>query len=210
MMENGAYIERLARKGQLQEARRAGEEAVAADPTDDGALAALVNVYLLIERQCIETGVTGYLDEIGARLDDLIQMLGDGGKAAAQHARNRLRLCPGFARMQELEVLSARDGHEEDAYRQARAIYDGGGMDRRLHEMYATIIYRYARVAMCDDDSRPVRALLLDYLALVVPRPSRIHSLMLRLAVRVARKFADFGFTRFFELWNPATFRPED
>lgn len=210
MMDNGAYIERLARKGQLQEARRAGEEAVAADPTDDGALAALVNVYLLIERQCIETGVTGYLDEIGARLDELVPMLGDGGKAAARHARNRLMLCPGFARMQELEVLSARDGHEEEAYTLARAIYDGGGMDRRLHEMYATIIYRYARVAMSGDSSRPVRALLLDYLALVVPRPSRIHSLMLRLAVRVARKFADFGFTRFFELWNPATFRPED
>ncbi|MDE7471974.1 MAG: hypothetical protein K2M68_00145 [Muribaculaceae bacterium] len=206
----GAHIEQLARKGQLQEARRVGEEALAADPTDDGALAALVNVYLLIERSCIETGVTGYLDDIGHRLDELLPMMADGGRAAARHARNRLMLCPGFELMQELEVLSARDGHEAEAYTQARALYDSGQMDRRLHEMYATIIYRYGRVAMSGDDSRPVRALLLDYLSLVVPRPSRMHSLMLRLAVRVARKFADFGFTRFFELWNPATFRPDD
>ena len=209
-MDTGAHIERLARDGRLQEARRAGEEAVAADPTDDGALSALVNVYLLIERSCIETGVTGYLDEIGVRLDELIPMLNDGGKAASRHVRNMLMQCPDYEKLQSLEVLSARDGHEEEAYRAARAIYDSGAMDRRLHEIYATIIYRYACVAMCDDDSRPVRALLLDYLALVVARPSRTHSLMLRLAVRVAHKFADFVFARFFELWNPATFRSDD
>ena len=210
MMESGDYIESLARDGKLQEARRAGEEALCADPHDESALIALVNVYLLIEKSCIENRVTSYLTAISQRLDELIPQLRDRSEAEFRHRQNNLLSCPGYNIIHELEDLSARDGHETEAYYKARTIYNKGEMDPKLHEIYGTIIYRYARVLITGNDSRPVRALLLDYLALNIPRPSRLHSLILRLAVRLARKFPEFGFTRFFQLWNPATLRGED
>lgn len=209
-MDANSLIDSLAREGRLQEARRVGEEAVAADPHDDAALSALVGVYLEIESQCISTGVTCYLSEIDKRLDELIASMADGEKERRRHERLRLSMLPGYDEMSRLEALSARDGCECEAYEKAHDIFVAGNMLPRFHKIYATIIYRYARVAMTNPSSRPVRALLFEYLGLPVPRPSRVHSLVLRLAVRGARKYPDFNFTRFFDLWNPRTFRDDD
>ncbi len=209
-MDANLLIDSLAREGRLQEARRVGEEAVAADPHDDAALSALVGVYLEIESQCISTGVTCYLAEIDRRLDELIASMADGEMERRRHERLRLAQQPGYDELSRLEALSARDGYEQEAYEKAHAMFVAGNMSPGLHEIYATIIYRYARVAMTDPSSRPVRSLLFEYLGLPVRKPSRVHSLVLRLAVRCARKYPDFNFTRFFDLWNPRTFRDED
>lgn len=211
MADAKRLIENLVRDGRLQEARRVGEEAVAADPHDDGALEALVGLYLELEAQCISSGVTGYLDEIGRRLDELIGSMSRGGdKARRRHERLRLSMVPGYDRVAELEELSARDGHESEAYSAAKEMFASGEMSPAFYEIYGTIIYRYARVVMTEASSVPVRKLLFEYLGLPLVKPSRLHSLMLRLAVRCARKYPDFNFTRFFDLWNPRTLRPDD
>jgi len=209
-MDAKLLIESLTREGRLQEARRVGEDAIAADPHDSGALEALVNVYLDIETQCINNGVTCYLPDIGHRLDELIAQMTAGDKARRRHERMQLSLLPGYAEINGIEQLSARDGHEREAYDKARALYISGTLSPRFHEIYATILYRWARVAMTDPSSRPVREVLYEYLGVPLPKPSRLHSLMLRLAVRSARKYPDFNFTRFFDLWNPRTLRNDD
>ena len=176
-MDANLLIDSLAREGRLQEARRVGEEAVAADPHDDAALSALVGVYLEIESQCISTGVTCYLAEIDRRLDELIASMADGEMERRRHERLRLAQQPGYDELSRLEALSARDGYEQEAYEKAHAMFVAGNMSPGLHEIYATIIYRYARVAMTDPSSRPVRSLLFEYLGLPVRKPSRVHSL---------------------------------
>lgn len=209
-MKAADSIRRLIHEGRVQEARKAGEDAIAADPHDDDAVKALIEVYLYIEKRCIDDGVTSYLDRLERRIGELIAMITGCDKLSQQHRQQRMALKPGYAMLKELEELSARDGNEQEAYRRARAMYDNKEIVAGLHEIYGTILYRYARVTMSDDDSRPFRALMLDYLGLTVQRPSRLHSLILRLAVRAARRYPDFDFVRFFELWNPRFLRPED
>lgn len=77
-------------------------------------------------------------------------------------------------------------------------------------EENAARIYRQAVALTGGESSRPVRALLLEYLTMVVPRPSDLHSQYLRLAVTVARTYPDFNFVRFFDMWGPQFLRPED
>lgn len=210
-MDSNSLIDKLTREGRLQEARRAGEDAVAADPHDDAAIASLVSVYLEIESQCIATGVTRYLPDLDRRIDELIAQMSSGAdKARSRHTRLQLSTLPGYAEISALEELSARDGHEREAYTAAREIVRSGRLASQFLEMYGTIISRYARVAMTAGVSRPVRELFYEYLGLPLTKPSRLHSLMLRMAVRCARKFPDFNFTRFFDLWDPHTFRPDD
>lgn len=204
-------IESLLREGRLQEARRLGEQAVAADPHDDDAMRALVGVYIDIEARCIETGVTAYLPEISDRIDQLLASMKQAdGEQRRRHARLVLAALPGYRELHVLEELSARDGNEKEAYGRARELVHAGGIAPGLIEIYATILYRWARVAMTDPDSRPLREALFEYLGLPLAKPSRLHSLVLRLAVRAARKYPDFSFSRFFDLWNPRTFREED
>lgn len=204
-------IRSLAGDGRLQEARRIGEEAVAADPHDDDAISALAGVYIDIEARCIESGVTAYLPEISARIDELLSSLvRDDGGLRQRHTRLMLTTLPGYSEIHGLELMSARGGSEREAYIQARRLVTGGGIAPALLEIYATILYRWARVAMTDMESRPLREVLFEYLGLPIPRPSRLHSLVLRLAVRAARKYPDFNFTRFFDLWNPRMMRDED
>lgn len=211
MTTPGARIRSLAGEDRLQEARRIGEEAVAADPHDDDAISALVGVYIDIEAKCIESGVTAYLPEISARIDELLSsMVCDDGGLRKRHDILMLTTLPGYREIHGLELLSARDGSELEAYTQARKLVMGGGIAPALLEIYATIQYRWARVAMTDTESRPLREVLFEYLGLPIPRPSRLHSLVLRLAVRAARKYPDFNFTRFFDLWNPRMLRDED
>ncbi len=204
-------IETLVREGRLQEARRLGEDAVAADPYDEDAARALVDVYIDIEERCIETGVTAYMHEISDRIDQLLSSLGyRAEESRRRHARLRQTTLPGYNELHELEQLSARDGREYEAYIRARRLVADSCIAPELMEIYAVILYRWARVAMIDMVSRPLREAFFDYLALPLARPSRIHSLMLRLAIRGARKYPDFNFTRFFDLWNPRTLRDED
>lgn len=210
LMDKVEVIEKLRRDGNLQEARRVGEEAVAADPNDGDVLSALVSVYLDIETMCVTNKVTCYLDEIGRRLDELLSMLNDGDRARSRHRKLQMSLLPGYEQIVQLETLSARDGHEREAYAAARSMFSKGFLSPGLYEIYGTIIYRYARVAMTESSSRPVKHLLTEYLSLPMPRPSRLHSLMLRLAVRCARKYSDFKFDRFLALWDPALFRTDD
>ncbi|MCM1449258.1 MAG: hypothetical protein NC082_02855 [Clostridiales bacterium] len=209
-MDTSLIIENLAREGKLQEARRAGEEALAADPLDDRVLSALVSVYLEIESMCITNKVTCYLDDIAQRLDQLLAMVNDGEKSRTRHRQLLMKMQPGYEILSDLESLSARDGQEQAAYEAAHKLLLQGKLPPQLYEIYGTIIYRYARVLISQPTSRKVKVLLNEYLSLPLPRPSRLHSLILRLAVRCSRKFPDFKFVRFFALWDPALFRNDD
>lgn len=212
MTQLDSHIQDLLSQGRLQEARRLGEQAVASQPDNQQFLRLLIKVYIETGRQCIENNLLNYLPQIDARLDELIGSLQHPDDSLDTQRRHlSLASLPGYKELSALESLSARDGHEGEAMEQTRQLlHDPQPLDPRLHEIVATIMHRHLRVLLTLDDSRPARALLSEFLSLTHPRPSRIHSLMLRTAIRVARRFPDFNFARFLEMWNPRFMRPDD
>ena len=63
-------------------------------------------------------------------------------------------------------------------------------------------IYRYMKANMEAMNSQEARTLLACYMKMGLPRPSLLHSLMLNIALRMAKKFPDFQFDRFFDMWE--------
>ncbi|MDE6085047.1 MAG: hypothetical protein K2G40_01420, partial [Muribaculaceae bacterium] len=201
----------LLEEGRLQEARRAGEEALTTGDADNTIIQALVEVYLRLEMECLETGVTSLLPCITQRIADLLpQLTARRGELGERHNELVRRTIPGYKDLGRLEKLSLSSGHERQAFEEAKSYIAANNPDPRLLPIYGTILSRYLRVVAAGDTSLEARRLLAEYLSLPLPRPSRLHSLIMRQAVRLARKFPDFRFGHFVGMWNPAHMRPED
>lgn len=71
-------------------------------------------------------------------------------------------------------------------------------------------IYRYLNTHYETMASQEVRTLLLCYLKVPTSRPSLLHSCILSLAVKIAKKFDDFKFAPFLSFWGTANLRSED
>lgn len=71
-------------------------------------------------------------------------------------------------------------------------------------------IYRYLNANYETMGSQEVRTLLLCYLKLPTSRPSLLHSCILSLAVKIAKKFDDFRFAPFLSYWGSTNLREED
>ena len=63
-------------------------------------------------------------------------------------------------------------------------------------------IYRYMKGNIEQMESQEARTLLACYMKMEPEKPSLLHSLMLNIALRMAKKFPDFQFDRFFEMWE--------
>lgn len=198
-------IESLRREGRLQEARRLGEDSVACADADAGCCAALFDVYLDIARQCIDTGVTSYLPGISERMAQLLPDIDDGGRSLKLYNELLKSQLPHSRVITDACKLSKKSGHEDEAYSTLTALgIPLHQLPHEFHEEIGYVIYRYARTCISHDrPSTIVRCLLRDYLALDNERPSALHSLILRLAVRLARTTPEFNFGRFFEMWQP-------
>lgn len=203
-------ISGLRRKGDFQGARRLGEQAYAAGEDSPELIRVLIDIYLDIEAECIRTGVTSFIAEIDRRVDELLAECSDDGRLTARRRAIKLTALPGYERMEVFDRLSMCAGREREAYEGVRAYMAANPVNPRFHETAALILYRYLRASYSSMESTAARRLLADYMSLAVPRPSRVHSLMLRMAVRVARRFPDFNFARFFHQWDPRMLRPDD
>ena len=63
-------------------------------------------------------------------------------------------------------------------------------------------IYRYMKANMELMSSQEARTLLACYMKMGLDKPSLLHSLMLNVALRMAKRFPDFQFDRFFDMWE--------
>ena len=63
-------------------------------------------------------------------------------------------------------------------------------------------IYRYMKENLERMESQEARTLLACYMKMGLERPSLLHSLMLNIALRMAKRFKDFQFDRFFDMWE--------
>lgn len=203
-------MEKMRRAGDLAGARRLGEDVCASGNDSPELVRLLLDIYLDIRNECTRSGVTSIIAEIDSRVDELLLECRQADRQAARYRALKLAELPGYDAIKGFDNLSLSAGHEEEAYNGVRSYMELNPVDPRFHEMVATILFRYLRADYGRMESITARRLLADYLALTVPRPSRLNSLMLRMAVRIARKFPDFNFVKFLCMWNPATMRPED
>lgn len=63
-------------------------------------------------------------------------------------------------------------------------------------------IYRYMKGNIEQMESQEARTLLACYMKMGLEKPSLLHSLMLNIALRMAKRFPDFQFDRFFDMWE--------
>ena len=63
-------------------------------------------------------------------------------------------------------------------------------------------IYHYMKEHLDTMESREARTLLACYMKMKLKRPSLLHSMMLQMALRMANKYADFQFDKFFGMWE--------
>lgn len=205
-----SVLTRMRRQGQLQDARRLAEDAYASGGDSPELIALLVDIYLDIEAECYRTGVVSFISEIDRRVAELLAESSDADRQEGRHRSIKLMALPGYSVINSFERMSMTEGCEQEAYDGVRAYMVGNPVDPRFHETVALILYRYLRACYTSIGAVAARRLLADYVALTVPAPSRLHSLMLRMAVRVARRYPEFNFARFFHIWNPAMLRPGD
>lgn len=107
-------------------------------------------------------------------------------------------------------LASARDGNAKEAYQNVTNLYHEGKLDEVLKEDYGWIIY-YALKQDNNNDIRYRKQLLSQYLKLNLEKPSILHSLILREAVRVENTTPlEFLFSKFLEMWGLENLRDDD
>lgn len=173
--------------------------------------AALFDVYCDIAEQCMATGVMSYMKGLADRMAELLSDIDDGG-----HSRRRyeslLKLQQPYGReIAAASALSRRAGHESEAYDAVRRIgVPLHQLGRQLHEDAGWIIYRFMKASADRLTSVQMRGLLRDYLLLENPRPSALHSAVLRIAAKFARTAPEFNFCKFFMMWQPRYITADD
>lgn len=83
-------------------------------------------------------------------------------------------------------------------------------IDVQTSERYAWMMVKVLNANLNEVSSLECRRLLADYVMLPVPRPSRVHSAVLSVAVRVASAHPEFRFLTFLRMWDVANLRDED
>lgn len=117
-------------------------------------------------------------------------------------------------------VDRAKAGEALGLYEELAEYADKGAIPARSHYAFGWICY-YALHQSPDRDIASRNRILARYLALDVPRPHKLHSMILTEAVRLARDVEQaaygkgreaptFSFTAFLRLWGPENLRPGD
>lgn len=173
--------------------------------------AALFDVYCDIAEQCMATGVMSYMKGLTDRMAELLSDIDDGGRSRRRYETLLKAQQPYGSEVAAASALSRRAGHESEAYDAVRRIgVPLHQLGRPLHEDVGWIIYRYMNAGTDRLTSVQIRGLLRDYLLLENPRPSALHSAVLRIAAKFARTAPEFNFCKFFMMWQPRYITADD
>jgi len=104
--------------------------------------------------------------------------------------------------------------HHERAREAYTALHDAhkrGEWDERLNNSYAWVIYYHLRHEQTTMPPVEARTALTEYMLMNPERPSRLHSRILLMAVRLSdREESNFNFVRFFNMWGMDNLLEED
>lgn len=108
----------------------------------------------------------------------------------------------------------AKSGQALDVYAEVAAIQDNNRLPLKSHYAFGWIIY-YALHQSAGNAIKERKRMLFRYLKLDVPRPHKLHSMILTEAIRLYKDVNDsspttFSLVKFTELWGLANLRPGD
>ena len=161
-------------------------------------------------RLCIERNQVQSAREYIRRMELIIPNINDS-QGYAQDALILLKrqLTPYVAEVQRLSENS-KNGQEELAYTQICELNRNYTLSPLLHEDFGWIIYRYLRECYETCGSINARKALKTYLELQNKRPSKLHSSVLKIAIRISEKYNDFKFLPFLGYWDLTMFTSDD
>jgi len=112
------------------------------------------------------------------------------------------------------EILQAENLSKNGEHTQAIELYKQLQQQGKLlpvhHESFGWAIFRYINSEKDNLSVDNVKKLLFDYIGLENPRPSLIHSVVLKFSIQYASQHSKFDLYRFFKIWNPKYLRNED
>lgn len=168
----------------------------------------------------------GYVDEaavLADRMRQLLPTMGDNDETAPDEDADKRQL-PDRALARLVRHMQPHYADVKAAYREARTgstiapydyiaqLIDNGQLTEPLHERAGWIIWNHLWHQHKRIPSQEARQALAMYLGLNgVASPSELHSRILFVAIRLAKRFThEFDFAKFLDIWGEDNFMPED
>ncbi|MGL4994029.1 MAG: DUF7017 domain-containing protein [Bacteroidales bacterium] len=107
-------------------------------------------------------------------------------------------------------VKLSKENQNQDAIALFHRINQQGLLPKGFHEAYGWAIFKYLHKEIENISSLTSRTLLYDYINLDNSRPSRLHTLILIQALRIAALHEDFKLIPFFRMWGIENFTSDD
>lgn len=148
-----------------------------------------------------------HLDMMEKLLDNISDPSGVGANAIIKIKR---AIHPNYNELMQCIELSRENPSE--AYKKSVIISgkQGEKIDAILHEDLGWIMFYYLKALIEKQEINEIRVILRDYLKLKNKRPSLLHSMILNIALQLAKLYPDFIFSNFIRLWGINNFRRED
>ncbi len=150
------------------------------------------------------------LPALAEEMHDLIRDIGEDEMIAKRMAIIDKLLIPHSREVIQANKDAKTPALAARAYNICHIFYERGELHHSLFETFGWIIY-YALKADSSKDIEYRKGLLDTYLQLNLDRPSRLHSCILREAVRVEKDSPEqFMFSEFIDKWDLTNLQPED
>ena len=212
-------VNELRKNGQLREAYDMAMEDLNQAPNDPWAARALF--WTLHDMAHSELN-RGYVDEasvLANRMRQLLPQLGEDEQEDEETRRLPDRALARLLRHMQPFYADVKAAYREACTGATIAPYDyvsqlieNGQLTEPLHERAGWIIWLHLWHQQQRMPSIEARQALAHYLSLTgIESPSKLHSRILFIAVRLAKRFPrDFDFAKFLDIWGESNFQPED
>lgn len=212
-------VNELRKNGQLPEAYEMAMEDLNQAPNDPWAARALFwTLHDMAHNQLRH----GQADEVGVladRMKQLMPLMGEEEiedeetKRLPERALERLirHMQPFYADV-KAAYREARTGSTIAPYDYVAQLIANGQLTEPLHERAGWIIWLHLWHQQQRMPSLEARQALSHYLSLTgIEIPSMLHSRIVFIAIRLAKRFSkDFDFAKFLDMWGESNFLPED
>lgn len=116
-----------------------------------------------------------------------------------------------YIRLKDLADKGIKDHTKaREAYESLYPVWKEGNLPTKMHNSFAWVIYYHVRHEQTTMPSLEMRLALAAYLSLAIERPSRLHSRILLMAMRLKARDTEFKFAKFFEMWGMNNLADED
>ncbi|MDO4511078.1 MAG: hypothetical protein Q4B68_04575 [Bacteroidales bacterium] len=205
-------VNALRKNGQLAEAH----EMALADLQQEKSSWTYSALFWVLNDKCklaIEQGQTEEAEALVEEMDSIQPELNDTDGIAQKCITSlQNKLMPRVRKAKEAEEMSKNPEQVDKAFEILATLHADGELDDKFLTPFGWVIYRYIKKHQGNKNQVvPVKKALNTYMGLDLPRPSLLHSSILRMAIDLEKHFKeDFKFTKFLEMWGLENFTDDD